>query len=132
MTASLVHPLSFFFAILADPLITEFPATAEAVDVGSATTAGGYATQESNGRFRGLSNQGATCYLNSLLQSLYMTPEFRAGLYEWTYDEAKDGPKEDCIPYQLQSLFGRMQLRYGVVLTSSQAELCMLACVVWA
>ena len=27
-------------------------------------------------------NQGATCYLNSLLQVLYMTPELREGLYQ--------------------------------------------------
>lgn len=32
-------------------------------------------------RFVGLENQGATCYLNSLLQSLYFIPEFRSGLY---------------------------------------------------
>lgn len=30
--------------------------------------------------FIGLENQGATCYLNSLLQSMYMTPELRNGL----------------------------------------------------
>ena len=29
----------------------------------------------------GLDNQGATCYLNSLLQTLYFAPEFRGGLY---------------------------------------------------
>ena len=31
----------------------------------------------------GLSNQGATCYLNSLIQTLFMTPEFRNALYDW-------------------------------------------------
>ena len=31
--------------------------------------------------FVGLQNQGATCYLNSLLQSLYMTPELRSGVF---------------------------------------------------
>ena len=31
--------------------------------------------------FVGLDNQGATCYLNSLIQAMYMTPELRFGLY---------------------------------------------------
>eukprot|EP00752_Nemacystus_decipiens_P001274 g1270.t1 len=31
--------------------------------------------------FVGLDNQGATCYLNALLQAIYMTPELRHGLY---------------------------------------------------
>ena len=60
--------------------------------------------------FVGLSNQGATCYLNSLLQTLYMTPDFRRAMFKWKYDPAKDGEEEFCIPLQLQKLFGYLQL----------------------
>lgn len=59
--------------------------------------------------FTGLSNQGATCYMNSLLQTLYMTCEFRQQLFRWQFNPAKHGRKQDCIPYQLQLLFSRLQ-----------------------
>ncbi len=58
----------------------------------------------------GLSNQGATCYLNGLLQTLYMTPEFRRAIFKWKYNEIKDGAAEHCIPLQLQKLFGLLSL----------------------
>uniref|UniRef100_A0A914R6T3 USP domain-containing protein n=1 Tax=Parascaris equorum TaxID=6256 RepID=A0A914R6T3_PAREQ len=33
-------------------------------------------------RYVGLRNQAMTCYLNSLVQTLYMTPEFRNAVYK--------------------------------------------------
>ena len=42
-------------------------------------------SQRIDGNFCGLSNQGATCYLNALIQCLYMTPEFRHQIFEWIY-----------------------------------------------
>ena len=91
----------------------------------------------SSSGYVGLSNQGATCYLNSLLQCLYMTPEFRHALFSWKYkpppdsklnfewiDEDQpapsdptndskppliyDAPPEHSIPFQLQCLFARL------------------------
>lgn len=56
----------------------------------------------------GLVNQAMTCYLNSLLQTLFMTPEFRNALYRWEFKGSKeDGCKS--IPFQLQKLFLQLQ-----------------------
>lgn len=54
----------------------------------------------------GLVNQAMTCYLNSLLQALYMTPEFRNALYNWEFDGVNESKS---IPYQLQKLFLNLQ-----------------------
>ncbi|XP_021936857.1 ubiquitin carboxyl-terminal hydrolase 47-like isoform X2 [Zootermopsis nevadensis] len=56
----------------------------------------------------GLVNQAMTCYLNSLLQALYMTPEFRNALYKWEFD-GTDAEAVKSIPYQLQKLFLNLQ-----------------------
>ena len=61
--------------------------------------------------FTGLHNHGNTCYLNSFLQSMYMTPEFRSSVLKFNYDYNKFGPKKDCIPFQLEKLFARLQLK---------------------
>jgi hypothetical protein len=60
----------------------------------------------------GLRNQGATCYLNSLLQTLFMTPEFRSALFSWR-SSSSSLCAETCLPLQLQRLFAYMQLAKG-------------------
>ncbi|CAI5440578.1 unnamed protein product [Caenorhabditis angaria] len=73
----------------------------------------GYPIDENDHRYVGLVNQAMTCYLNSLVQSLYMTPEFRNAMYEWEYISSgkniaqKKG--ESSIPCQLQKLFLLLQ-----------------------
>ena len=86
----------------------------------------------------GLKNQGATCYLNSLIQTMFLTPEFRRMIYSYPCNYAalleeasketntttttaspstpsndpgntkNTSPKKDII-YQMQLLFARMQ-----------------------
>ena len=60
-------------------------------------------------KYIGLKNQGATCYLNSLIQTLFMTPEFRYEIFKWNFNEELNGSPEDSIPLQLQKLFYRLQ-----------------------
>jgi hypothetical protein len=47
---------------------------------------------DQNSGYVGLINQAMTCYLNSLLQTLYMTPEFRNAIYRWKFIETSKNP----------------------------------------
>ncbi|NWS25084.1 UBP40 hydrolase, partial [Polioptila caerulea] len=65
----------------------------------------------------GIKNQGGTCYLNSLLQTLLFTPEFREALFSLGPEELgalDDSRKPDAkvriIPLQLQRLFAQLLL----------------------
>ncbi|XP_012555488.2 ubiquitin carboxyl-terminal hydrolase 47 isoform X1 [Hydra vulgaris] len=58
--------------------------------------------------FVGLINQAMTCYLNSLLQTLFMTPEFRNALYKCNY-EGLIANSVANIPFQLQKLFLQLE-----------------------
>uniref|UniRef100_A0A8D1WV56 Ubiquitin carboxyl-terminal hydrolase 40 n=1 Tax=Sus scrofa TaxID=9823 RepID=A0A8D1WV56_PIG len=57
----------------------------------------------------GIRNQGGTCYLNSLLQTLHFTPEFREELGSLE-DKDKPDAKVRIIPLQLQRLFAQLLL----------------------
>eukprot|EP00754_Rhynchopus_humris_P013963 Rhum_TRINITY_DN14357_c19_g1::Rhum_TRINITY_DN14357_c19_g1_i1::g.84176::m.84176 len=47
-------------------------------------------------RYAGISNQGATCYLNSLLQSMVHIPYFRAEMYKMQVDDGGSGTAADA------------------------------------
>ena len=64
---------------------------------------------QTNNGYVGLVNQAMTCYLNSLLQGLYMTPEFHNALYRWEFDNDNEAKN---IPYQLQKLFLNLQVSH--------------------
>ncbi|TRY89846.1 hypothetical protein DNTS_010127 [Danionella cerebrum] len=90
----------------------------------SSTTSSGVKGKESEpppprGKLKlcGIKNQGGTCYLNSLIQTLLFTPEFREELFSLGPDELgcladKDKPetKVRVIPLELQRLFSHLLL----------------------
>ncbi|XP_047465260.1 ubiquitin carboxyl-terminal hydrolase 15-like isoform X2 [Mugil cephalus] len=54
-----------------------------------------------NINYHGLMNQGSTCYLNSVLQVLFMTKDFREAVKRYT----EENPDTECIDHDLKDLF---------------------------
>ncbi|KAJ2388540.1 ubiquitin-specific protease ubp15, partial [Coemansia sp. RSA 2611] len=65
-----------------------------------------YSSRKHTG-YVGLRNQGATCYMNSLLQSLYFTNEFRNAVYQIPTEN--DDPKKS-VALALQRVFYNLQV----------------------
>ncbi|KAJ5665218.1 Ubiquitin carboxyl-terminal hydrolase 21 [Penicillium maclennaniae] len=63
----------------------------------------------------GLRNQGATCYLNSLLQSLYFTNAFRKAVYQIPTE--KEATRDNSA-WTLQRLFNNLQTSDSAVSTT--------------
>jgi ubiquitin C-terminal hydrolase len=78
-----------------------------------------------NSEFVGLQNQGSTCYMNSLLQTLYHIPIFRAAVYaidtQSTTEQSKDG-NSNSIVLSLQKLFYLLQIRSAKQATLNQNQ----------
>jgi ubiquitin C-terminal hydrolase len=69
-------------------------------------------------RFVGLANQGATCYMNSILQTLFHLTEFRRVVYSMPTDDVMSDGRADSIALNLQSLFFSMQQGAGASCTT--------------
>ncbi|KAM3590264.1 uncharacterized protein V6R79_006801 [Siganus canaliculatus] len=58
----------------------------------------------------GLHNQGSTCYLNSVLQVLFRTEDFREAVERHCHENTAGG---NCLDCRLQSLFKELKWRTG-------------------
>ncbi len=59
--------------------------------------------------YSGITNLGATCYMNSLLQQFYMMRSLRESLLRVSDSQLNSAALEDNVLYQLQHLFVQLQ-----------------------
>lgn len=77
-----------------------------------------------NTGYVGFKNQGATCYMNSLLQTLFMLGSFRRAVYEMPLPDADDDVRggSRMICYALQKVFYELQTSSTTVKTKKLTE----------
>ncbi|OAQ27058.1 hypothetical protein K457DRAFT_1805530 [Linnemannia elongata AG-77] len=78
----------------------------------------GYDSKASTG-FVGLENQGATCYMNSMLQSLYFTNYFRKAVYDIATDEEEPS---QSVALALQHVFYQLSISSKAVSTKDLTQ----------
>lgn len=61
-------------------------------------------------RYVGIINKDSTCSINSLIQTFYMTPEFRNKIFQWNNQGDNEDEASKRFAYQLQSLFVNLQI----------------------
>ncbi|VDP21524.1 unnamed protein product [Onchocerca flexuosa] len=102
-TVSNVHQVADDTSNLNSEVLPTLPVSSTMNTIGSS------ANVDDNGHcYVGLVNQAMTCYLNSLIQTLYMTPEFRNAIYGWKFT-GSEVAEARSIPCQLQKLFLLLQ-----------------------
>lgn len=118
--------------ILGYPFVVSLPfhdANPQLQKNGSLTVSSVLSSTTIEDRLNGLVNQGATCYLNSLLQSLFHLSAFRSIIYNIPTKEEATAASETSnmddgaesvisIPYALQRLFCRLQTGNGAADTT--------------
>ncbi|PXF48866.1 Ubiquitin carboxyl-terminal hydrolase 13 [Gracilariopsis chorda] len=72
--------------------------------------------------FVGFKNQGATCYMNSLLQTLYMVSAFRKAVYNMPLPAPGNENSGSELSYALQKVFYELQTSPTVVKTKKLTE----------
>lgn len=78
-----------------------------------------FSSGKGESKYIGLKNQGATCYLNSLLQTLYFLNSFREAVYNIPLEETGSEGSEGGLPFQLQKLFYELDTSKSTVQTTS-------------
>jgi ubiquitin carboxyl-terminal hydrolase 9/24 len=62
--------------------------------------------EKSSTGFVGLKNIGCICYMNSIMQQLFMIPSFRKAILEVEDKNAKNEPPNQNVLYQIKRIFG--------------------------